>query len=106
MESTWAFANANGCSGSWSFASVSHGRCWQRRIRRGRRSIKKPRKLMKDNTVDLWALDEVHFQQQGRGAFGASTELTRLYFLKVTQADHRLGVPVELRLGISVARNG
>ena len=27
MESTWAFANANGCSGSSSSASVSRGRC-------------------------------------------------------------------------------
>lgn len=26
---------------------------------------KKLRKLMADTTVDLWALDEVHFQQQG-----------------------------------------
>jgi hypothetical protein len=30
-----------------------------------RRRIKKLRKLMRDDTVDLWALDEVHFQQQG-----------------------------------------
>ena len=34
-------------------------------IRHGKKRQKKHRKLMKDPSVDLWALDEVHFQQQG-----------------------------------------
>src|SRR6516225_4683796 len=45
--------------------SVSRGRCWPRETRPGRSGIKKLRGFLKDDAVDLWALDEVHFQKQG-----------------------------------------
>ena len=65
MGSNCECANANAYSVNWSFVFVSRVRCWRKPIRGGRRNIKKLRKLMKDERVDLPALDEVHFQQQG-----------------------------------------
>ena len=57
--------NASGCSVSSSFGSASRALCSRRRIQLARKRIKKLQTLMLDKTVDLWALDEVHFQQQG-----------------------------------------
>ena len=65
MDSNWACANASGCSGSSRSVFASPGPFWPEQIQRGRKGIKKLRGLMVDDTVDLWALDQVHFQQQG-----------------------------------------
>ena len=34
-------------------------------IQNSKRSLKKTKQWAKDNTIDLWAIDEVHFQQHG-----------------------------------------
>src|SRR5439155_609525 len=52
-------------SGSLSFDSASRALCWRKLIRLGKKLIKKLQNLMLDSSVDLWALDGVHFQQQG-----------------------------------------
>src|SRR5215472_3894535 len=39
-------------------------RFWRKPTPAGKSGMKKLRRLMKDETVDLWTLDEVHFQQQ------------------------------------------
>jgi transposase len=64
-ESNSAYVNASACSDTSTSASASPGPYWRARTRHGRSCIKKLRRLMRDDTVDLWALDEVHFQQQG-----------------------------------------
>src|SRR4051812_29476006 len=63
--SSWGSVSASVCSGSSSSGSASLGPFWREPIRHDRKHIKKLRKLMRDDSVDLWALDEVHFQQQG-----------------------------------------
>ncbi len=65
MDSNSACVNASACSDTSTSASVSPGPCWRAPTRHGRRCIKKtPQTDARDDTVDLWSLDEVHFQQQ------------------------------------------
>src|SRR3979490_425985 len=65
MESNSGCGNANAYFVNLTFAFANRVPYWPKRIRHGKKRIKKLRKLMKDPSVDLWALDEVHFQQQG-----------------------------------------
>jgi transposase len=59
------FGNANVCSANWGFGCASRAAFWPEPIPHGRRRIKKLRKILTDATIDVWALDEVHFQRQG-----------------------------------------
>ena len=65
MGWSWGCGSASVCSGSWAFGCVSRVLAWCRPMRHGRRRTKKLQALMADPTVDLWASDEVHFQQYG-----------------------------------------
>jgi hypothetical protein len=65
MGLSWGCGNASVCSGSWAFGCASRVLAWRRPTRHGRRRIKKLQALMADPAVDLWASDEVHFQQHG-----------------------------------------
>jgi hypothetical protein len=61
----WGHVNAKGCSGKWASACGSHGRLLPTLTRQRRLHIKKLRRLGRDERVDLWSLDECHFQQHG-----------------------------------------
>src|SRR5438067_1748262 len=63
--SNWEHDNASDCSGSLSFDSASRALCWRKLIRLGKKLIKKTPKSNARQQRRLWALDEVHFQQQG-----------------------------------------
>ena len=65
MGSTWGCGNASDFSGNWAFGCASRGRPSRKPIPNGKRRIKKLQALMHDAEVDLWATDEVHFQQHG-----------------------------------------
>src|SRR5665811_1038037 len=65
MGLTWECVSASVCSGSWAFGCASRAPALPKPILNGRRRIKKLQTLMQDETVDLWATDEVHFQQHG-----------------------------------------
>ncbi len=64
-ESNWECANASGCSGSSSSGYLKPRPVLARANPVRQKKHKKLRKLMVDGTVDLWVLDEVHFQQVG-----------------------------------------
>jgi hypothetical protein len=63
----WSLASVNvsGCSDSLVSGCANPGPAWREQTRQGKRNIKKLRDLAQDETVDLWALDEVHFQLHG-----------------------------------------
>src|SRR4051812_21862334 len=63
--SSWGSVSASVCSGSSSSGSASLGPFWREPIRHDRKHRKKTPQVNADDAVDLWALDEVHFQQQG-----------------------------------------
>ena len=65
MGSPWACDNASVCSGGWTFDCANHVPQSRKPIPNGRRRIKKLQALMENGEVDLWAADEVHFQQHG-----------------------------------------
>src|ERR1700694_4704352 len=60
-----AFPGPSASSGSWPSDSASRVHSSPMLIRFYKRRIKKLRKLAVQPDVDLWALDEVHFQQHG-----------------------------------------
>src|SRR5690606_23730629 len=59
------YASVKDSSGSLVFACASPGRKSRAWTRSGRRPLKKLRVLAKEPEIDLWAMDEVHFQQYG-----------------------------------------
>jgi len=59
------YGNASVCFGSWAFGCASHVPALPKQTPNGRRRIKRIHALMADEAVDLWAADEVHFQQHG-----------------------------------------
>ena len=50
---------------SSAFGCANRDPRWPRQIPNCKRHIKKLQELMGDDRVDLWATDEVHFQQHG-----------------------------------------
>src|SRR5437667_666484 len=60
-----ACVSRSDCSGNSTFACANPARCWPMPTQSARRRIKKLRKLALDSGTDLWAMDEVHFQQHG-----------------------------------------
>jgi hypothetical protein len=62
---TSEYVSASVFSGGWVFGYASRSPVLPKPIRNGKRCIKKLQALMEDETVDLWATDEVHFQQHG-----------------------------------------
>ena len=61
----WVFGKANGCSASWDFGAVNHGRSSPRPIPEPSGHKKKLRRLAAREDLDLWCEDECHFQQHG-----------------------------------------
>ena len=60
-----AFGNASACFGIWGFGFASLVRRWRMPIRRSRQHIKKLHRLAQDDGFDVWAVDEVRFEQHG-----------------------------------------
>src|SRR5215212_10241903 len=58
-------ANASDSFASWASVSVNRVRWWRKPTRKNKPRIKKLRVLAQNPDVDLWAIDEVHFQQHG-----------------------------------------
>jgi len=65
MEPAWGYASAREYCDNWDSVYANRVLWWRRRTRNARRCIKKLQALMADPQVDLWASDEVHFQQHG-----------------------------------------
>ena len=65
FEIAWAFASASAYSEAWASASVNHAPKATEAIRWPRPHIKKLHRLARDPNLDLWSLDECHFQQHG-----------------------------------------
>src|SRR3990170_2135009 len=64
-ESNWGCVNAKGCFADWNFACASREAWWRKRTQSASRPTKKLRKMAKNPTIDLWAMDQVRFQQYG-----------------------------------------
>lgn len=64
-ESSWECGSASGCFGSWDFDFASRVQLLPMQTSNCRSGIKKLKALRQDSGVDLWAGDEVHFQQFG-----------------------------------------
>src|SRR5581483_8037579 len=65
MVSNSEFDNADVYFASRHSGCSSRAQSWPEPIRHARRSIKKLQKIVNGEALDLWALDEVRFQQQG-----------------------------------------
>src|SRR5215471_17255705 len=65
MISPWGCGNANESFVSSATGYDNPDRRWPTPTRRSKKRIKKLQALMSDDRVDLWATDEVHFQQHG-----------------------------------------
>ncbi len=63
-ESVWELDNAKGFFDNWNLIFVNRAPKARKQIRANRRNIKKLSELQ-DQGYDIWAIDEVHFQQQG-----------------------------------------
>lgn len=59
------FASANTCLSPLVFVGANHARWSPGPILSFRMHIKKLRRFATDPTIDLWSIDEVHFQQHG-----------------------------------------
>ena len=64
-RSVWACGSVSVCSGGWAFYCANRALPLLRPIPNGRRRKKKLQQMMRNDQVDLWATDEVHFQQHG-----------------------------------------
>lgn len=61
----WECGNVSDCSSPSGSASGSRGRRSRTAIRRGNERIKNLQALMADPTVEIWAMEEIHYQQHG-----------------------------------------
>ncbi|MBK8974281.1 MAG: helix-turn-helix domain-containing protein [Hahellaceae bacterium] len=61
----WVFGNASGFFVSWAFASVGPDHKWRSPIRPKSWPLKKNCAVWPKEDVELWSLDECHFQQHG-----------------------------------------
>ena len=59
------FGNASACFGIWGSGFESPVRRWHMPIRNSRQHIKKVHDLAHDDRFDVWAVDEVRFEQHG-----------------------------------------
>ena len=64
----WEPASAKGCFITWNSDSGNHARSLPVRIWRSNGLLKKRLRLARRNDIDLWSLDECHFQQHGSRA--------------------------------------
>src|SRR5208337_5310152 len=65
VELRLAFGNASACFGIWGSGFVSLVRRWRMPTRNSRQHIKKVHDLSHDDRFDVWAVDEVRFEQHG-----------------------------------------
>lgn len=61
----WGSVNASGSFISWASGFASHVQLLHMRILQIRRLLKKRRILAKRKDIEIWSLDECHFQQHG-----------------------------------------
>jgi hypothetical protein len=65
MELAWGCDSVNAFFAAWVFVFANHAHLLRKLIQRSKRLLKKRRRLARDINVDLWSLDECHFQQHG-----------------------------------------
>jgi transposase len=65
MRPSWAFGSASGYFGAWVSGGVNRDRSLPKPIQKPNGLLKKLTRLARDPALELWSLDECHFQQHG-----------------------------------------